>query len=94
MTTDLRFGYVAGKTELREMGIDPVGATFGMADVFTIGGKPALAISWSEDALAGFAIHPDFQNKGLGKAFIRQLAQDRILEVYDPNDKMKNLLEG
>jgi GNAT superfamily N-acetyltransferase len=90
----LQGGYMAGKQELRAMGIEPIGATFGSADLFKIDGKPALAVSWIDGALAGMAIHPEFQGKGLGKAFIRNLTKDRPLEVCDPNEQMLGLLKS
>ena len=89
----MKFGTMAGKEELREYGMDTVGATYGMADLGRINGKPALAVSWGEEALEGLSVHPDFQRKGLASAFIRFLAKDEPLNVYDPNEPMTALLK-
>lgn len=90
----LKFGYMGGKEELRAWGMPAIGATHGMADIGMIDGKAAIALSWSEGALAGFSVHPDFQRRGLGQKFVSHLAAENgQLKVYDPNEKMTAMLE-
>lgn len=90
----MKFGFMAGEEELSEYGMDTVGATYEMADLAMIDGKPALAVSWFEDSLAGISVHPDFQRKGLASAFIKYIAKEDggSIKVYDPNKDMTSLL--
>ena len=90
----LKAGTMAGKQELSEYGINTVGATYGMADVFTVEGHPVAAASWFEDALAGFAVHKDFQHKGVASGLLTRWAEQDggKLKVYDPNERMTALL--
>jgi GNAT superfamily N-acetyltransferase len=81
------------RSDLRDVGFTGIGATYGMADVATCDGKPAVAMSWFEGALAGFEVHPNFRRRGIARALIQRLARVDPLEVYDPNEAMLRLLK-
>ena len=85
---------MAGKEELQELGFSPAAQGFGgMADVRWINGKPAVAYSWVDEALAGFAVHPDFQNKGIASKVLEDLLiYHGELKVIDPNKKLLSIM--
>ena len=83
--------------ELKKSGLGVEAMGYGnSADVFFINGKPAIAMSWIDEGLAGFSVAEEYRGKGLSDAFLKELIMSdpfRQLDVVDANDGMLNLLK-
>lgn len=83
------------KRELKKAGFGEEAMGFGeSADVFSIGGKPAVALSWMDEGLSGFSVAKDFRGKGIATKYLAQLMQEEggTLKVVDANPEMLKVL--
>jgi hypothetical protein len=81
------------KGELKEAGFGIEAAGFGdSADVFYLGGKPAIATHYIDEGLDGFSVSKKFRGTGLSDAFLGSLFKNGYFDVVDPNEKMLRTL--